>query len=169
MCVFLSTLLQQKVSTAALDAYYYAINWKHQLTLLSNPCEDRIVKMTLERSKRILSVSVKKKEPMTVDILRKIVTFYSILSLKSLRICTLCILGFSGFFRYSELSAIRMSDIKYSDSHVEINVKSSKAVQYRQGQSVIISKTDTDLCPVSWLNKYIAAAELQLNSDHFFV
>ena len=79
----------------------------------------------------------------------------------------MCILGFSGFFRYSELSVIGMSDIKYSDSHVEINVKSSKADQYRQGQSVIISKTDTDLCPVSWLNKYIAAAELQLNSDHF--
>ena len=137
VCVFLSTLLQQKVSTAALDAYHYAINWKHQLTLLSNPFEDRIVKMTLERSKRILSVPVKK-EPMTVDILRKIVTFYSTLSLKSLRICTLCILGFSGFFRYSELSAIRMSDIKYSDSHVEINVESSKADQYRQGQSVQI-------------------------------
>ena len=167
MCVFLSTFLQHKVSTAALDAYHYAIDWKHQLTLLSNPCEDRIVKMTLERSKRILSVPVKKKEPMTVDILRKIVTFYSTLSLKVLRICTLCILGFSGFFRYSELSAIRMSDIKYSDSHVEINVKSSKADQYRQGQSVIISKTDTDLCPISWLNKYIAAAELQLNSDQF--
>lgn len=126
VCVFLSTLLQQKVSTVALDAYHYAINLKHQLTLLSNPCEDRIVKMTLERSKRILSVPVKKKEPMTVDILRKIVTFYSTLSLKSLSICTLCILVFSGFFRYSELSAIRMSDIKYSDSHVEINLSPAK-------------------------------------------
>ena len=97
MCVFISTLLQQKVSTAALDAYHYAINWKNQLTLLSNPCEDRIVKMTLERSKRILSVPVKKKEPMTVDILRKIVTFYSTLSL--LLGFVLCVYwGFLDFF-----------------------------------------------------------------------
>ena len=108
-----------------------------------------MVKMTLEGSKRILSVPVKKKEPMTVDILRKIVTFYCALTLKSLRICTLCILGFSGFFRYSELSGICMSDIKYSDNHKEIRIKSSKTDQYRQGQSVIVSKTDTDLVPVS--------------------
>ena len=57
-----------------------------------------MVKLILEGSKRILSTPVVRKEPVTVDILKKIVDFYSKdINLKSLRVCTMCLLGFSGF------------------------------------------------------------------------
>lgn len=162
LCVFLSYLVQERVSVSVLNSFFYAINWKHHLSLLSNPCENILVKMTLEGSKRILSSPVQKKEPVTVDMLKKIVQFYSTdLSLKALRICALCILGFSGFLRYSELSDIRMKDLIVFQQYVQINIKRSKTSQYRQGQNVIISKTGSSLCPVSWLNKYIAPAKLK--------
>ena len=110
--------------------HHYAINRKPELALLSNPCEDRIMKMTFEGPKCILSVPVKKKESMTIDILRKIVTFYNTMTLKSIRICT-CVFwdfSFSGFFRYVRLLGFHMRDIRYSDSHTGSRVTSSETV-----------------------------------------
>ena len=168
LCIFLSHLVRKKVSSAVLESYYYAINWKHCCSLLSNPCETKMVKLILEGSKRILSTPVVRKEPVTVDILKKIVDFYSKdINLKSLRVCTMCLLGFSGFLRYNEISNIRMKDLSMHDEYVEILIRCSKTDQYRQGNRIIISKTGSDLCPVSWLNRYIAAANLKLQSDHF--
>ena len=146
----------------------YAINWKHTLSLLINPCEDKLCKMILEGSKRFLAAPVKKKEPVNVDMLRKIVNLYNVNSnLKSVRLCTLFILGFSGFLRYSEIADIRMRDLKLFEDHIQLNIKSSKTDQYRQGQTIVIGKTGSDLCPVFWLNRYIAAAHLISESDQY--
>ena len=168
VCVFLSHLVEKKVSVALLDSYFYTINWKHNLSLLNNPCEDKLAKMTLEGSKRILAAPVKRKEPVTVDMLRKIINLYSSnLNLKSVRLCTLFLLGFSGFLRYSELADICMKDLQICEGHIQINIKRSKTDQYRQGQNIIIAKTGSDLCPVFWLNKYITLANLISGSDQF--
>ena len=100
--------------------------------------------------------------------LRKIITFYSSNSnLKSVRLCTLVILGFSGFLRYSEIAYLRMKDLQIFKEHIQINIKCSKTDQYRQGHNIIIAKTGSDLCPVSWVNKYIAVANLIPESDQF--
>ena len=40
-------------------------------------------------------------------------------------------------------------------------------MQYRQGHNIIIAKTGSDLCPASWVNKYIAVANLIPESDQF--
>lgn len=51
VCVFLSHLVEKRISVSVLDAYFYAINWKHHFSLHINPCNDSLVKMTLEGSK----------------------------------------------------------------------------------------------------------------------
>ena len=105
---------------------------------------------------------------MTVDMLRKIINLYiSNLNLKSVRLCTLFVLGFSGFLRYSELADIRMNDLQICEGHIKINIKRSKTDQYRQGQNIIIAKTGSDLCPVFWLNKYITLANLIQDQINF--
>lgn len=60
----------------------------------------------------------------------------------------MCLLWFSGFFRFSELSNIRMCDIKWENDHIEIHILKSKTDIYRRGNSVIIAKTENDLCPI---------------------
>ena len=81
--------------------------------------------MCYEGSKRILSKPINKKQPITVEMLHTIVDNFgsNYFDLSGLRVCTICILGFSGFFfRYNELSNITMNDISFSDTHVEINI-----------------------------------------------
>ena len=60
-----------------------------------------------------------------------------------------------------------MKHLTFFASHVEINIESGKTDVYRRGNSIVIAKTSTDLCPVKWLLKYIDLAELSYNSDDF--
>ena len=110
-----------------------------------------------------------KKEPITVDILDKLVKKFGNdpHNLSNLRICTLCLLGFSGFFRYSELSEIKLKDLHFSNTHVEVKLSKSKTDTYRKGSSVIIARTGNILCPVTWLNRYIETAKFTFGSDEF--
>ena len=67
--------------------------------------------------KRLLSRPVNKKEPITVDILEKIVDLYgtNLQNVSDLRICILCLMGFSGFCRCSELAEIRLRNLVFKE------------------------------------------------------
>lgn len=171
VCAFLTELVTNKRSSSVIDSFYFSIKWHHSVASCSaNPCDSAISKMTYEGCKRISGQAVQQKQPITVDILKKIVDKYSdpdVNDLKNLRLCVMCVLGFSGFFRYSELSSIRMNDITFNIDHVCIKVRSSKTDQLQSGTDVVIAKTGTKLCPVSWLQKYIHVAGLAASSDDF--
>ena len=169
VCLYISSLVIQRVSVSVLEASFYSVNRFHEVSLRDNPCDDRLVKLCLEGSKRVLAKPVNKKLPITVEMLNKIVDRYGKdnANLSDLRICALCLLGFSGFFRYSELSNILMKDIKFFDTHVEINIQRSKTDIYRRGNKVFIAKTGKKLCPVSLLLRYIKSANLNLDSSEY--
>ena len=169
VCAFLTDLVAGECSASVIDSYYFSIKWHHSVALCSvNPCDSAITKMTYEGCKRISGQPVRQKQPITADILDKIVDKYSDdNNLKYLRLCVMCVLGFSGFFRYSELSSIKMKDITFHSDHVCIKIVSSKTDQYNLGTDVVIAKTGNKLCPVSWLQKYINSSGLASSSDNF--
>ena len=168
VALFLGSIIQQKVSSSVLEAYVYSISWHHTLSLKPNPCKDNFVSLILEGGKRMLSRPINKKEPITTDILLKLVNFYKkSCTLPNLRTCAMCLLGFSGFLRFSELSNIRFSDLIWHDNYLEIKIRQSKTDIYRRGNSIIIGKTGNDLCPLFWLRKYISEAGFDNDPDNF--
>jgi hypothetical protein len=74
-------------------------------------------KLIYEGGKRLLSRPVNKKEPISVDILEKIVDLCgkNFQNVSDLRICILCLMGFSGFFRCSELAEIRLRNLVFTE------------------------------------------------------
>ena len=60
-----------------------------------------------------------------------------------------------------------MNNLEFQDAHVKITIAKSKTDMYRIGSSVIITKTDNDLCPVFWLKRYIEFTDLKYNSDEY--
>jgi integrase len=109
-----------------------------------------------------------KKDPITPDILQRIIAVFGDRNeISKLKICVLFLLRFSGFLRYSELSNIKMNNLEFQDAHVKITIAKSKTDMYRIGSSVIITKTDNDLCPVFWLKRYIELTDLKYNSDEY--
>ena len=167
VALFLGSIIQQKVSVSVLEAYVYSISWQHSLSLKSNPCQDNFISLILEGGKRMLSKPINKKEPITTDILLKLVNFYKQnCNLLNLRTCVMCLLGFSGFLRLSELSNIRFSDLTWHDNYLEIKIHKSKTDIYRRGNS-IIGKTGNELCPLFWFKKYISQAGFNDDPENF--
>ena len=117
VCWYISSLVQQCVSNSVSDAVFHSINGYHNISLHPNPCEDNLDKLTYEGGKRLLSRPVNKKEPISVDILEKIVDLCgkNFQNVSDLRICILCLMGFSGFFRCSELAEIRLRNLVFTE------------------------------------------------------
>ena len=73
-----------------------------------NPADIEFCKVILQAAKRQVGRPIKKKKPVTANIIREIVDKCAATqcSLKDLRTATFCTLAFAGFFRVDELRAI---------------------------------------------------------------
>ena len=171
---YLSNLHETKKSYAVVLSAFCALKWVHDLIpygIQGNPVDSALSRNIVEASKRVFSRPVRKKEPITPDMIRRIcIKFaYEGCNLSGLRTALIFVLGFYGLFRVNELLDIQASDIVVFDDHLEINVKHSKTDQYRQGNIVFISKSGGLACPHSLLARYFSAASIDLSSSaHIF-
>ena len=136
-----------------------------RLAYVEDPTEHPLVRQVLEGAKRMLAHKVGKKEPITPNILKALVDkFGKEATLSDIRTLTICLLGYSGFFRYSELSKLKKCDVKFFAEHLEVFVESSKTDQYRDGAVVVIARTDTEYCPVTMLECCMQLANISMSN-----
>lgn len=136
---------------------------------LNNPCQSELLRNIVESAKRTLTRTVKKKEPVTSDIIKLLFQkFHTANStLKDLRLLVLCSLSYAGFLRYDELSNLKASSLIFCDNHVDIYIEKSKTDCYRSGKNVLVAKLYNEYCPVNVLQQYINSAGIDLSSDMF--
>jgi len=98
-CFFLS-LIQNCVSCSVIDEAHYGIKWTHEISGYEDPCNSSIVRAVLEAAKRLLSVPVKKKEPVTPEVMLSLFSRFggAHANLSDLRLLTLCVIGYAVFF-----------------------------------------------------------------------
>ena len=164
VALYLSYLLQKADTPSPVEEAVNALSWAHNLACVEDPTGHPLVKQVLEGAKRMLAHRVNKKEPITPEILRSLVDRYATeqATLADIRTLTICLLGFVGFFRYSELAKIKECDLQFFEDHLEIFVESSKTDQYRDGAIVVIARTGTDYCPVAMLERYMCLANISV-------
>lgn len=169
LAVFLSGLVQSNVSETVLNAYFYSIKWQHDCLLMKNPCEDKMLTMIMAGGRRILCKSVVKKEPITSDILKKIIAKYGQAnSLDNVRLCTMLLIGFAGFLRFNEIAQLKLCHINIADQFMSLSIVRSKTDVYRRGSEVVIARTGEVTCPVMWVERYIKVARLTSGGDYVF-
>lgn len=162
LALYLSFLIQTRVSTSVLNAAFYAIKWEHDMNLYEEAIfKNKLVKMIMDGGEKLLSKPISKKEPITPEILKNIVSKFSNRnSLKDLRICCISLISYAGFLRFDELSHLQVKHVKFFSSHLEITLEKSKTDVYRKGNLVIISRTEKETCPVKMLETYFKTADL---------
>ena len=167
--LYLQRLIESAHHFSVIEAAFYSIKWAHNLAGVVNPCDSEVVILIMEAAKRTLNRPIKKKEPVTSDIMIKLFSKYNTAnqSLKDLRLLTLCVLAYTGFLRYNELCSIKAKHITFHDQYVDIFIEKSKTDCYRKGKNVIISKLDSHQCPVNTLKSYLTEANIDLSSDMF--
>jgi len=93
--------LREKASTSApIEEAVNALSWAHQMAVAEDPTSHPLVKQVLAGCKRVLACRSQKKEPITPEILHKLVEQFAQpgTSLADVRTITICLLGFAGFF-----------------------------------------------------------------------
>ena len=105
---YLSYLQDAKNSYAVLSLAFSALKWVHDIILqgpLGNTVDTTFSRNIIEASKRLFGTPIKKKEPVTPDMIYCICLVFARLdsNLKDLRSALLFVLGFHDLFRISEL------------------------------------------------------------------
>jgi len=166
--LYLISIIQRVSSPSSVDEAFYAVRWAHELAgCEQNPCASFIVKSVREAAHRILGHSVNKKEPVTPEMLQKLVTFFGKSHLLDIRNLTMCLIGFSGFLRFEELSHLKRSDIVFHEDFLTLFLPSSKTDVYREGNMCYIAKTLSEICPYSFLRKYLYMGNICDNSVEY--
>ena len=103
---------------------------------------------------------VNKKEPISPEMIRKLVEDSDLDNLPELRNVCIFLLAFAGFFRIEEVLRIKYGDISFHSGYVAINLDISKTDQLRKGDQVVISESsNVDTCPVKLLRRYLSQVE----------
>lgn len=169
--LFLVSLIQTSCHYSKIEEIVFSLSWCHKMAGFTDPCKSFLVQSIRSSAKRLLSRPVNKKEPITPAILEKLVDKYghSECSLIDLRLLTMCLIGYAGFFRFSELVNIRLSDINFQENCVSIFVPCSKTDKYRSGCSVIIAATNTKTCPVLMLKRFLNMCCISNSNSDFYI
>ncbi|KAK3086454.1 hypothetical protein FSP39_018665 [Pinctada imbricata] len=155
VALYLASVVQQSQSPGPVTQAFYGIRWSHSIISAPSPTESDLVKNVLEGAKRRLSHHVKKKEPITPQLLEKMFdNLFIIGNLYNQRTICACLLSYAGFLRVSELLHLKICDVCFFESHMAIFIEKSKTDVYRDGNWLVISKTGTKLCPVINLQRY---------------
>ena len=168
VAIYLSSLVQTSRTVSPIASAFYSLQWAHNLIGKPSPTESLIVKNVFEGAKRRLATPTEKKEPITPELLSQVYnSLFKEGDLMSQRIICACLLAYSGFMRVSELLHIRRSDIIFHSCYVSIFIPKSKTDIYRDGNSVVIARVNTDLCPVKNLERYLLWANIPSDSESY--
>lgn len=85
--------------------------------------------------------------------------------ISDLRSVALCLIGYAGFFRFSELSQIKACNVKFFPSYASISLESSKADQFHDGAWIVIARSYLPTCPVKVFEEYVSAVQIDLSEQ----
>lgn len=168
VAMYITELLDKKVSYSVISAAYYSIKWMHNVNDFHDPTENAFVKNLLESAKRLRSVPVKKKDIVDTEMIKQLCDLYTESSdLGSIRDLSMILCGYAGFLRFSEISELRCNDIVFHEDHVVLKIKKSKTDVYRQGKEVLLAKGSTCACPYEMLKRYLNISKQSLDSEKY--
>ena len=90
---------------------------------------------------------VKKAKPITAEIMKKIID-----TCPSYRDRALILIGWSGALRRSEITAIRVSDLEFSEQGMKLTIRRSKTDQEGAGQTIAIVNELTIEAVIDWID-----------------
>lgn len=156
VALYLQHLADGLGSKSAVEEACNSLAWVHSTAGLMSPTSSPFVKAILEGLQRSLAKPASKKEPVTVEMLKKVLQDTELSgTLSDLRLATACLLSFAGFLRFSELVNIRPLDIVFKEEYLAIKIRHSKTDQLRKGDEVLITRTGRSTCPVAKLEEFM--------------
>ena len=127
-----------------------------------NPARDPRFQQVFRGVRRATRAPKAVKQPLTIDLIEKLVGVITGNTLADARLKALILVGFAGAFRRSELVGIELKHVHFQRSGMTIALPSSKTDQEGSGDVVNIPRIRNrpELCPVVALRRWINMADI---------
>jgi len=153
---FLAAEAENGMATSTITRRCAAIRHAHKLAAFEPPTNSEIVKATLRGIRRSIGAAPKRKAPAVAEIMRDMARTVPA-GLKGLRDRALLLLGFGGAFRRSELVALDVADIEFTDDGLRVTIRRSKTDQEGQGATIAVIRGGS-CCPAKAVKAWLDAA-----------
>ena len=103
--MFFNHVLFMSGATGSIITAFYRIRWGHHVMGFNSPTDNIFVQLALEVCQRLCETETTKKDPLTSDKSKTLVTKYGgkNSTIPDLRFLLICLLGFAGFLLIDEL------------------------------------------------------------------
>jgi site-specific recombinase XerD len=135
-----------------------AISQAHQIAGYPSPAEEKLVRTVMAGVRRVKGTAQQGRDPLTADLLRKMLKCLSGDS-RAVRDRALLLIGFAGAFRRSEVVRLRFEDVRVTGEGLVVTIPQSKTDPDGEGQTVGIPYgSHPESCPVRALEVWIERA-----------
>ena len=143
------------LSVSTLRRRLAAIASKHATEKLQTPTDHPLVKKLVRRYSRSRGTAEKKKDALTIERLPAILLAMPD-DLPALRDRALFLLGYAGAFRRSELVALNLADLRFSNVGLYVWIASAKNDPRKKGRELYVPRlSGTELCAVRALESWL--------------
>jgi site-specific recombinase XerD len=155
---YLTICADSGLASGSIQRRVSAIAAWHTAAGFDSPTGKAAVKLTLAGIRRKLGTFQEGKTPtLTADICAMVAKIPN--TLLGVRDRALLLVGFAGAFRRSELVALNVEDVTFTEDGLKIHIRKSKTDQEGAGQFIGIAH-GTALCPVRALKAWLSAATI---------
>ena len=159
--LYLQHLAVTTQSKATIKTAVNAVAWVSQFAGQSNISKSPFICATLSGLQHQLAAPSKKKEPITAQMLARMVdSVGESPTVADSRLLALAFLSFSAFLRFDELSHLCCSDIVFEEDKMLIHIASSRTDQWREGAFVPVARSGTNTCLVKILEQYYSLGNI---------
>lgn len=155
---YLADLISAGLRGASLRVHAYAIAHHHRRHNLANPIDAYVVRAVMRGSMRLRGSYVDQKRPLVIEEMARIVEKIPA-TLRGKRDAAILALGFAGALRRSEIVALKIEDLAFSDQGVVVTIRKSKTDTAGSG-TIIAIPNGRVLKPVAALKEWISVAQI---------
>lgn len=156
LCMYLAFAAETD-KWATIQRRLSAVRKLHELQGADFPAKDRQVQTVLEGIRRTIGVRQHQSPAFSIEEFRNVIQNLDVSDPQQLRDKVVLLLGFTGAFRRSELVALNLEDVTFTDEGAIVRMRRSKTNQYGDHEEkAIFTNTDADLCPVQTLQLWQA-------------
>ncbi|WP_324680737.1 tyrosine-type recombinase/integrase [Hymenobacter sp. GOD-10R] len=153
---FVTHLAQTGKKVATIQRHCAAVSKAHALRGLDSPTDDKKFKILLEGISRVKGVRQKQAPAFTLAAFKRIVKSIDAQTVAGQRDKVILLLGFSGAFRRSELSALNIEDLSFAEEGLLVDLKKSKTNQLGENEEkAIFYSPELPLCPIRSLQSWL--------------
>ena len=147
------------LSVSTLRRRLAAIASKHATEKLETPTDHPLVKKLVRRYGRSRGTAKKKKDALTIERLPAILMAMPD-DLPALRDRALLLLGYAGAFRRSELVALDVADLRFSDVGLYVWITAAKNDPQKKGRKLYVPMlSGKELCAVKALERWLEVVD----------